>query len=57
MNRRPTTKRSRREVTDVDRATLEERFEDPTGRPAKTFVLEAHAGDDPERLLAELATG
>jgi hypothetical protein len=57
MNRRPTTKRSRREVTDVDRATLEERFEDSTGRPAKTFVLEAHAGDDPERFLAELATG
>jgi hypothetical protein len=55
MSPSQTTKRPRRETTNVDRATLEQRFEDSTGRPAKTFVLEAHAGDDPERFLTRLA--
>jgi hypothetical protein len=45
----------RRGVTTVNRATLAERFEDSAGTPAKTFVLEAHAGGDPAHFLSELA--
>jgi hypothetical protein len=40
----------------VNRATLAEHFEESDGAPVKTFVLEAHAKDDPERFLSELAT-
>jgi hypothetical protein len=42
-------------VTTVDRATLAERFENSSGTPTKTFVLETHTADDPERFLSELA--
>lgn len=38
----------------MDRATLAERFEDSVSIPAKTFVLEAHAPDEPDQFLSEL---
>jgi hypothetical protein len=51
------TMRRKREVTTVNRASLEEQFEIAavSGTQTKTFVIEAHANGEPGQFLSELA--